>query len=271
MKLPLEDFFEDIVGKAQRGLGISDQELSQKSGVDIESIRALKQGTGNIQFIPAIASSLGLGAKALSESYLKTWYPESVPTLNSIRQVNTPLFDMTVNAYVVWDPTTKDAAIFDTGVDATELFAIGAAEKLTIKYLFLTHTHEDHVAELDTLIKRTQAEIFSPDLEPVPDTKILREGDQFRLGNLRIEARLTNGHSPGGTSFVITGLEHPVAIVGDSLFAGSMGGAPNAYKQALRNNIEKLLSLPGDTLICPGHGPLTTVANEQNHNPFFAV
>jgi hydroxyacylglutathione hydrolase len=59
--------------------------------------------------------------------------------------------------------------------------------------------------------------------------------------------------------------------VGDSLFAGSMGGAPNAYKQALRNNIEKLLSLPGDSLICPGHGPLTTVANELNHNPFFST
>jgi glyoxylase-like metal-dependent hydrolase (beta-lactamase superfamily II) len=60
------------------------------------------------------------------------------------------------------------------------------------------------------------------------------------------------------------------AVVGDSLFAGSMGGAPNDYRKALRNNVEKLLSLPADTLICPGHGPLTTVANEREHNPFFA-
>jgi hydroxyacylglutathione hydrolase len=81
---------------------------------------------------------------------------------------------------------------------------------------------------------------------------------------------LTNGHSPGGTSYVVHGLQHPVAVVGDSLFAGSMGGAPNDYQKALRNNLEKLLSLPEDTLVCPGHGPLTTVANEREHNPFFA-
>jgi hydroxyacylglutathione hydrolase len=49
-----------------------------------------------------------------------------------------------------------------------------------------------------------------------------------------------------------------------------MGGAPNDYQKALRNNMEKLLSLPVDTLVCPGHGPLTTIANEREHNPFFA-
>jgi glyoxylase-like metal-dependent hydrolase (beta-lactamase superfamily II) len=49
-----------------------------------------------------------------------------------------------------------------------------------------------------------------------------------------------------------------------------MGGAPNDYQKALRNNAEKLLTLPDDTLICPGHGPLTTVKNEREHNPFFA-
>jgi glyoxylase-like metal-dependent hydrolase (beta-lactamase superfamily II) len=62
----------------------------------------------------------------------------------------------------------------------------------------------------------------------------------------------------------------PVAIVGDSLFAGSMGGAPNAFRLALENNRNKILSLPPETLICPGHGPLTTVELERRHNPFFA-
>jgi glyoxylase-like metal-dependent hydrolase (beta-lactamase superfamily II) len=270
MKLPLEDLFEDIVGKAQRGLGISDQELSRKSGVDVEAVRALKDGIGDRSHIPAIAAILGLGAQALTDSYSKSWYPESIPVLGSVRQVNTPLIDMTVNAYVVWDPQTKEAAIFDTGVDATQLFAVVKEENLIVKSLFLTHTHEDHVAELKSIINKTQAEIYSPDLEYIPDTKVVREGDQFRLGNLRIEARLTNGHSPGGTSYVVSGIGNQVAVVGDSLFAGSMGGAPNAYKQALRNNAEKLLSLPGDTLVCPGHGPFTTIANEQTHNPFFS-
>jgi len=69
--------------------------------------------------------------------------------------------------------------------------------------------------------------------------------------------------------FVISGLEHPVAVVGDSLFAGSMGGGGISYSDALENNRKKILTLPDDTVVCPGHGPLTTVGEEKQHNPFF--
>jgi hydroxyacylglutathione hydrolase len=270
MKIPLEDLFEDIVGKAQRGLQVSDQELGQRAHLSLEEVRALKKGSGTPTALPGLAEALGLGPKALSASYSTTWYPIDVPGIEGVKQFNTPLMDMTVNAYLIWDPETKEAAVFDTGADASELLAFVDSANLTVKYLFLTHTHHDHVADLGAIVKRTRAEIYSPDLERLPETKVVREGDQFRLGNLRIEAKLTNGHSPGGTSYVVHGLQNTVAVVGDSLFAGSMGGAPNDYQKALRNNAEKLLTLGGDTLVCPGHGPLTTVANEREHNPFFA-
>ncbi len=90
------------------------------------------------------------------------------------------------------------------------------------------------------------------------------------MGALEIEARLTSGHSAGGTTYVISGLERPVAIVGDSLFAGSMGGGAVSYQDALKNNLEKILTLPEETIVCPGHGPLTTVGKERKENPFFA-
>jgi hydroxyacylglutathione hydrolase len=270
MKIPLEDFFEDIVGKAQRGLQVSDQELCQRSGLAPEELHSLKRGSGTATAVPRLAEALGLGPNALTASYSKGWYPTDVPEIEGTKQFNSSLIDMTVNAYLVWDPETKEATIFDTGADASELLAFIDSTRLTVKYLFLTHTHEDHVAELGVIVKRTQAEIFSPELERLPDTKIVREGDHIRLGKLRIEARLTNGHSPGGTSYVVQGLQNTIAVVGDSLFAGSMGGAPNNYQLALRNNLEKLLSLPGQSLVCPGHGPMTTVANEREHNPFFA-
>jgi hydroxyacylglutathione hydrolase len=269
MKIPLEDSFEDIVGKAQRGLGLGDQELAQQAQLETEELRALKSGPGDRSKIGALAQALGLRPDALEASYAKSWYPGDVPAVEGVKQFNTPLLDMTVNAYLVWDPASKDAAVFDTGADASELLKFVGAQKSTVKYLFLTHTHQDHVADLGAIVKKTHAEILAPDLERIADAKIAREGDQFRLGKLRIEARLTNGHSPGGTSYIVHGLQVPVAIVGDSLFAGSMGGAPNDYQKALRNNIEKILSLPPETLICPGHGPLTTVANERKHNPFF--
>jgi hydroxyacylglutathione hydrolase len=82
---------------------------------------------------------------------------------------------------------------------------------------------------------------------------------------------LTSGHSPGGMTFVVTGLSRPVAIVGDSLFAGSMGGGNVSYDDALRNNREKILTLPDETIVCPGHGPLTSVGKEKRDNPFFAM
>ncbi len=270
MRIPLEDLFEDIVGKAQRGLQVSDQELCRRGQLSLEDLRSLKKEAGNPEFIPGVATALSLGSKALAESYSRSWYPTDVPEIEGAKQFNSALIDMTVNAYLVWNPETKEATIFDTGSDARELLAFVASAGLTPKYLFLTHTHQDHIADLSAIVKKTHVEIFSPDLERLPETKIVREGDQLRLGKLRIEARLTNGHSPGGTSYIVHGLQNTVAVVGDSLFAGSMGGAPNDYQKALRNNLEKLLSLPGDTLICPGHGPLTTVANEREHNPFFA-
>ncbi|MDD4932907.1 MAG: MBL fold metallo-hydrolase, partial [Methylacidiphilaceae bacterium] len=85
-----------------------------------------------------------------------------------------------------------------------------------------------------------------------------------------IRTLLTNGHSAGGITYLVAGGARPLAIVGDSLFAGSMGGGNVSYADALRNNREKILTLPGQTVICPGHGPLTTVEEEREHNPFFA-
>ena len=68
---------------------------------------------------------------------------------------------------------------------------------------------------------------------------------------------------------VITGLAQPVAATGDAIFAGSMGGGVVSYLDALANNRKHILSLPNETVLCPGHGPMTTVDEEKRHNPFF--
>jgi len=67
----------------------------------------------------------------------------------------------------------------------------------------------------------------------------------------------------------VHGLDLPVALVGDALFSLSIGGAKCAYQLALKNNREQLLSLPSETILCPGHGPMTSVLEECAHNPFF--
>ena len=89
------------------------------------------------------------------------------------------------------------------------------------------------------------------------------------IDSLSIKAKHTHGHSVGGMTYLIEGLAKPVAVVGDAIFAGSMGGGMVSYEDALLTNREKIMSLPDDTILCPGHGPLTTVGEEMQNNPFF--
>ena len=270
--IPLEDSAADIIGKAQRGLQISDSQLAETSGVGVEQIRSARDG-GSLApaMISALAPVLGLHADSLLKLSRNEWTPENVEPIEGLAQFNTTYGDMTVNAYLVWDPKSRQAAAFDTGADAREMLKRAAVEDLSFMMILLTHAHPDHIADLDGLCSGSGASVYVPENEPVAEAKIIGEGDEFELGSLKIETRLTSGHSPGGLTYIVGGLARPVAIVGDSMFAASMGGGAVSYEDALRNNLEKILTLPDDTIICPGHGPMTTVAKEKRENPFFAA
>jgi glyoxylase-like metal-dependent hydrolase (beta-lactamase superfamily II) len=268
--IPLEDNVGDIIGKAQRGLGISDSQLAEKAHVAPETIRKLREGEADEAALLSVAPILGLNAQALCELAKGEWHPKKIETHDGLAQFNTDYHGMAVNAYLVWDPTSHGAAAFDTGADSSEMVRFANRHKLDVQLILLTHAHADHVADLPRLREETGADVFTPAREPVPGAELIEEGKRFRLGNLQIDTRLTWGHSPGGMTYVVTGLAHPIAVVGDSLFAGSMGGGNVSYQEALRNNLEKILTLSDDTIICPGHGFMTTVGEEKEHNPFFA-
>jgi glyoxylase-like metal-dependent hydrolase (beta-lactamase superfamily II) len=239
MTIPLEDYYEDIVGKAQRGLNLPGEESPEK---------------------------LGLSATALEACAAKAWYPKDPGPINGLTCFNTPFEDMTVNSYVVFDPQTRVAAAFDTGADCEGMLKLD----VTIEQIFLTHIHIDHVLELDRLKERTGAGVYVSEREPIADATPFEDGRQFRIGNLTVETCRTSGHAQGGVTYVVTGLARRLAIVGDAIFAGSMGGGLVDYHEALQTTRDNILSLPEDTVICPGHGPLTTVGQEKQHNPFFA-
>jgi len=268
--IELEDNVGDIVGKAQRGLGVSDSQLAEKSGLKPEQLRAIRDGNYDQAALRTIAPVLDLDANVLVDIAEGKWKPDKLETFDGLAQFNTSFEGMLVNAYLVWDPATKDAAAFDTGADSAGMLKLATKENLSIKFILLTHAHSDHVADLPRLREETGAEVFAPEREPVPGAGKIEEGKRFRIGKIDIEARLTWGHSPGGMTFVATGLARPIAIVGDSLFAGSMGGGSVSYKDALQNNLQKILTLPEEAIICPGHGPMTSVGEEKKHNPFFA-
>lgn len=271
MSIPLEDKVSDIIGKAQRGLRISDSQFAERSGISAEKIRKLRDGDFDDDTVERTAPVLKLDAAALRKLAVGKWNPESIDEIEGLAQFNTNYHDMTVNAYLVWDPTNREAVAFDTGADCSGMLRRTEKEKLRVRLILLTHAHPDHVADLRRLRKATGAPVYISEREAEEGAEAIEEGKRFRSGALEIEARLTSGHSPGGMTYVVTGLSRPVAVVGDSLFAGSMGGGNVSYEDALRNNREKILTLPDETIICPGHGPLTTVGKEKRDNPFFAM
>jgi glyoxylase-like metal-dependent hydrolase (beta-lactamase superfamily II) len=269
MAIPLEDKFNDIVGKAMRGLQLSDSQVAQKTGADAAAVQALRDGEWNESVARKVAPALGLGADALADSGNESYAPKAI-SIDGLAQFNTPYEDMTVNSYLVWDPASGEAVAFDTGADCSGMLELAAAKKLRVKFVLLTHTHGDHIFDLDRLKSKTGAPAFVGDREPVDGAESFAAGRTWSAGALTIESRLTWGHSRGGITYVVRGLAQPVAVVGDAVFAGSMGGGGISYADALRTNREEIITLPDNTIIAPGHGPLTTVGEEKKSNPFFA-
>jgi hydroxyacylglutathione hydrolase len=272
-RIPLEDSYTDIIGKAQRGMKISDADLAKRAEVEVSDLVSLKAGNVNDAVLRRVARHLRLGPNSLENLAHKKWYPEMPVFPHGFAIFNTPFEDMTVNSYLVWDSRSKVAAAFDTGSDCGEMLDLLKTEVLKLQMIMLTHTHDDHIADLPKLAKATGAEVWSSDREPVdyPGARVFKENAHFHIGELAIKTLSTWGHSPGQTTFYVTGLSYPVAFVGDSLFAGSMGGSADHYADQYKNDVEKILRLPKNTVLACGHGPISSVSQEKRNNPFFAT
>lgn len=268
MILPLEDTWLDVLGKAQRGLGFNDIQLADKMGVEYSALLHLKEGNFNPSLIKPLCQLLNLKEKALIELAHSEWFPDETH-LAGLVQFNTPFDEMTVNSFLAYDTKSKKAVLFDTGADATPALNYLKKNQLVLECILLTHTHGDHILELDHLVEKTKAPAFVNELEPLTGATSFSTGKVFQVGSLTIQTRRTWGHSLGGTTYIITGLNRLVAIVGDALFASSMGGAKISYPDALETNRNEIFSLPDDTILCPGHGPTTSVGEEKEHNPFY--
>ncbi|HSI86210.1 MAG: MBL fold metallo-hydrolase [Candidatus Methylacidiphilales bacterium] len=282
--IPLEDFFYDIVSKAQRGLKLGNGDVADAAGVSLAEVEELKRGKLNEPALRKIAPVLKLSAARLIDLANNAWYPKVETPADGFAAFNTPFEDMTVNSYLLWDPATKEGVAFDTGASCVDMLAKAKACGVTIRLILLTHSHGDHIFDLPALLSATSDApvwINEAEADAVPEAQTFASPQgsdstrrSFNVGCLAIEARPTVGHSRGGTTYVVHGLEIPgspgaaVAIVGDAVFAGSMGGGAVSYSDALRTNREYIYTLPDETILCPGHGPLTTVGEEKRHNPF---
>jgi glyoxylase-like metal-dependent hydrolase (beta-lactamase superfamily II) len=180
-----------------------------------------------------------------------------------------------VNGYILFDRQSHDAACIDTAYDPDKMLKALDGHRLYLQYVLLTHAHQDHMGGAERLKARTGASLclhpqemplFSSQSRLKPDG-FLEEGQELSIGKTRLKVLATPGHTPGGVTYVSKGL----CFVGDALFAGSTGRSmsPQGYQTLLTSLRQKVLSLPEETVILPGHGPVTTVGNEKRHNPFF--
>lgn len=203
-----------------------------------------------------------------------------------------PVTPFEQNCSLLWEPESRRAAVVDPGGDVEEILSAIAARGLRVEKILLTHGHIDHVGGTAALARRLSVPVEGPQREDAfwldalpeqcrmfgfPDTAALKpdrwleEGDTVTVGDETLEVLHTPGHTPGHVCFI----HRPsrLAIVGDVLFAGSIGRTdfPRGDHAALIHSIRaKLFPLGDDYVFIPGHGPLSTFGAERRGNPFVA-
>jgi len=196
------------------------------------------------------------------------------------------------NCYILRETeAAKDCLIIDTGLEADGLVDFLARHKLNPVAVVLTHGHIDHVTgvvalrqnfpEIKVYIHKLDAEMLTGTKDNLstlagqtfgtePADVFIEEGDKIEQANIKLEVLHTPGHTPGGIS--LYSREDQLVFAGDSLFAGSVGRTDippyGNTEQLIRGIRKKLLTLPDETVVYPGHGPQTTIAQEKAHNPF---
>ncbi len=191
------------------------------------------------------------------------------------------------NCYIVGSESNKQGMIIDPGADAEVILKKVGDLRLDIKYIVLTHSHIDHVGALKEIKEGTGAEIAVhaedaaslqgqsfvaeqfgiPFQDPPPPDRLLQDGDSIDIGDIRFSVLHTPGHSPGGICLFGEG----AVFSGDTLFNFGIGryDLPGGdYDQLMKGIGTKLMALPDETAVYPGHGPATTIGAERRANPF---
>lgn len=193
------------------------------------------------------------------------------------------------NCYVIGSSLTKQGMVVDPGAEAGTILRTVHQMGLSIGLIVATHAHIDHIGALRSVKEETKAKFALHEAEkghvftalsqmltsfgldpfelPSQPDQLLRDGDQIDVGDLHFEVLHTPGHSPGGICL----LGHGVVFSGDTLFNFGIGRTdfPGcSYKRLMKSIYDKLMVLPDETFVYPGHGPPTTIGNERKGNPF---
>jgi hydroxyacylglutathione hydrolase len=198
--------------------------------------------------------------------------------------------NFSVFAYLLGGDSAGDGLVIDPAGDIDQIIALADRQKITIRSILNTHAHVDHVMGNEEMKKKTGAKIIvheedAPLLTRIPQSMLMmfggrpsppadqtvKDGDLIHVGNLTLKVLHTPGHSPGG---MCLHLDH-VVFTGDTLFVGGVGRTDlpgSSWPLMLQSIKTKILTLPDDTIIYPGHNyghaPSSTVEKERLHNSF---
>ena len=279
--MTLEDEFCDILKKARTGQGLSVGDVSRMVGLPSADISGLERGEQirDRAAVQALAEALGLRATPLAQIALDKWEPMAQTQPEWIQTVQGSIGGYGVHGYIVHDQ--GEAVVIDTAYNATAMIEALDKHKLRLVGICLTHGHADHAEGIDRLLDHREVPVYlgEEDIELLawrPRAELLvapMDGQTIRVGNRAIHCLATPGHTPGGICYRVDDRTQPVCFVGDTLFAGSIGRSnpSNLYRTHLKSVNHRVLALGPDFRLLPGHGPGTTVAEEQDHNPFVAV
>lgn len=258
----LEDDFTWVLAKALRGHGLTLREAAKRAGLAPAEAEAFAGGGFGVTAARRLAEVLELAPEALvaHPDYLPP--PVAVPGLTRLAL---PFEGDTVNAWLIRHHGVT--WLFDTGAGATDCRdALADLGVEAVDAVWLTHAHPDHIGGLGHLA-------FTVARGPgLAGAEACRPGDRFQAGGLTVTAHDLAGHAAPALGWLVAGLELPLLVCGDAVFAGSIGGCRDAvaYRLALRTLRETTAPLPDATVLLPGHGPATTLGAERRHNPFLA-
>ena len=223
--------------------------------------------------------------------------PAFEATSTGMIYIKIPVGMLQCNCSILGDPVTREAIVVDPGDEVGRILDLLGRHKLTVKAIISTHGHIDHVGGLSRLHQCTGAPVMihRDDLPlykgldeqaaflgmPTPEMAeidhLLREGDPLRWGSYEARVIHTPGHTPGSVCLYMpkdpsnVTVPVPQLFAGDTLFAGSIGRTDlwgGSMEQILASLRGKLMELPDETIVYPGHGPATTIGRERDSNPF---
>ena len=274
---PLEDELGDVLDKALRLADLSTDALARLASVSVDKIHdALDYRHEDLDGaeLDRLATALGLASAGLRE-LASGRYP--LPVVCGLPFCLHPLRSPhglgTANAYLVTDCRGGEGVLFDTGPDPVRLRRMWPAGVTRLAAIFLTHAETEHTGALGELRRLfPNVPVFAPAGAGVSGAAGLVDGSRMECAGYAIETLATPGHAEAHNAYLVRVPRAPHAApllaCGDLLFAGSIGGGYFCPRRQREQVTRILRDLPANTVLAPGHGPLTTIAHEQAHNPF---